>query len=132
MEYYLKKCSIDHNLFFKVDVEGYDETLIRSIIPLKKNRLISFITELQSDFGSLAYLQEISEHFYIFDLYYCPNPTRFKLILPEHFKMFIDQDLKNRKFGYTDLFLLDKNTPDADILINKFGRLKEKKGEMVL
>jgi hypothetical protein len=30
------------------------------------------------------------------------------------------------------LFLLDKNTPDADILINKFGQLKEKKGEMVL
>jgi len=132
ISHYLKVNGIDGNLFFKVDVEGYDETLIRNIMPLRNDRLISFITELHVDFNSHAFLKELSDHFYIFDLYYCPNPTRFKLIHPEHFERFIDQDLKNRRFGYTDLFLLDKNTPDADILINKFGQLKEKKGEMVL
>jgi len=132
ISHYLKANEIEHNLFFKVDVEGYDETLIRNILPLKKDRLISFITELHVDPNSLAFLQEVSEHFYVFDLYYCPNPTRFKLIQPEGFKKFIDHDLKNRKFGYTDLFLLDRNTPDADMLINKLKQLKEKKGEIVL
>ncbi|MES1222464.1 MAG: hypothetical protein ABUT20_43620, partial [Bacteroidota bacterium] len=119
-------------LFFKVDVEGYDETLIRNILPLKKDRYISFITELHIDFNSLAFLEEMSRHFYIFDLFYCPNPTRFKLIQQEDFKDFINRDLKNRKYGYTDLFLLDKNTPDADMLISKLNLLKEKKDEMVL
>jgi FkbM family methyltransferase len=129
---YLTRNSITQHLFLKVDVEGYDETLIRNIIPLKKDRNISFITELHVDFNSVAFLQEMSEHFYIFDLFYCPNPTRFKLIQPDYFKDFVNDDLKNRTYGYTDLFLLDKNTPNVDVLINKLNSLKEKKGEMVL
>ncbi len=132
IEHYLKKNSIDQHLFFKVDVEGYDETLIRNILPLKKDKYISFITELHIDFNSLAFLEEMNEHFYIFDLFYCPNPTRFKLIQRDQFSDFINGDLKNRKFGYTDLFLLDRNTPGADTLVKKLGLLKEKKGEMVL
>lgn len=132
IEHYLRENGVDNNLFLKIDVEGYDETLIRNILPLKKNKLISFITELQVDSDSLAFLHELKEHFYIFDLYYCPNPTRFKLIKPEDFESFINQDLKNRKYGYTDLFLLDKKTPEVDTLITKLGLLKEKKGEMVL
>ena len=132
IERYLKENAIENNLFLKIDVEGYDETLIRNILPLKKNRLISFITELHVDSDSLAFLNELDEHFYIFDLYYCPNPTRFKAIRPEYFESFINQELKNRKYGYTDLFLLDKNTPDVETLINKLNLLKEKKGEMVL
>jgi hypothetical protein len=129
---YLKKNEIVQHLFLKVDVEGYDETLIRNILPLKKDRFISFITELHIDFNSLAFLQEMNEHFYIFDLFYCPNPTRFNLIQPANFKTFINDDLKNRKYGYSDLFLLDRNTPDAEALINKLAKLKQKKDEMVL
>jgi FkbM family methyltransferase len=129
---YLTRNAIDQHLFLKVDVEGYDETLIRNIIPLKKDRCISFITELHVDFNSIAFLQEMSEHFHIFDLFYCPNPTRFKQIEPGDFKDFVNQDLKNRTYGYTDLFLLDKNTPNASELIKKLNTLTEKKGEMVL
>ena len=132
IESYLKENAIDNNLFLKIDVEGYDETLIRNILPLKKDRLISFITELHVDSDSLAFLHELQGNFFIFDLYYCPNPTRFKLIRPEYFESFINQELKNRKYGYTDLFLLDKNTPDVDTLVNKLSLLREKKGEMVL
>jgi FkbM family methyltransferase len=129
---YLNKNGINNNLFLKIDVEGYDEILVKSIVPLKENRLISFITELHVDADSLTFLNELSEHFYIFDLFYCPNPTRFKHIKPQDFVSFIGQDLKNRKFGYTDLFLLDKKTPEVDRLINKLSSLKETKGEMVL
>lgn len=132
IENYLNKHSITHNLFFKIDVEGYDETLIRSIIPLMKTRFISFITELHVDGNSLQFLEELSEHFYIFDLFYCPNPTRFKLIQKDYFAKFIKVDLKNRKYGYTDLFLLDKNTPGVEILYQKLCSLKERKEEMVL
>lgn len=129
---YLETNGIDHHLFFKVDVEGYDETLVRSIVPLKKNRWISLITELHVDFNSLLFLKELSEHFFIFDLYYCPNPTRFQHIEPNQFKSFIDSELKNRKFGYTDLFLLDKTIPDIEILMQKLTQLKEQQAAMVL
>jgi FkbM family methyltransferase len=132
IENYLKKNSIDNNLFFKIDVEGYDETLVRNIIPLKKNKLISFITELHVDSSSIYFLNELSEHFYIFDLFYCPNPTKFKLINTEDFKNFINRDLKNRKFGYTDLFLLDKNTPNVHLLIDKLKLLGEKTDKIML
>lgn len=132
LENYLKNHNISNHLFIKIDVEGYDEVLVREIIKLKKKYLISAISELQVDADSVSFLNEISEHFYIFDLFYCPNPTRFKMILPENFEVFVNKELKNREFGYTDLFLLDKQTPDADILIKKLSLLQQKKDAMIL
>jgi hypothetical protein len=132
MRQYLQQNSISNHLFVKIDVEGYDEELVRNIIPEKKNRLISFITELHVDAHSHIFLEELSKDFYIFDLYYCPNPTRFTMIPPEKFSHFIDKELKSREFGYTDLFVLDKNTPDIDILVEKLMLLKPRKDEMVL
>ncbi|MEP6795808.1 MAG: FkbM family methyltransferase [Saprospiraceae bacterium] len=132
VENYLKTQSIDTHLFVKIDVEGYDEVLVREFIRLKKNKLISIISELHVDAGSIHFLQEISEHFYVFDLFYCPNPTRFKLISPEQFEDFIHRDLKNREYGYTDLFLLDKQTPDVNTLVSKLIKLRQKKDELIL
>src|SRR5204863_9752949 len=88
IENYLKNNSIDHSLFAKVDVEGYDEVLVRELTRLKKDRLISLITELHVDPSSLSFLHEINAHFLIFDLFYCPNPTRFTMIPSENFSNF--------------------------------------------
>ena len=132
LETYLKSKSIHHSLFIKIDVEGYDEILIREIIKFKEDNLISIISELHVDADSLSFLNEISRHFYIYDLFYCPNPTRFNKIEPEQFDHFIKKDLKNREYGYTDLFLLDKRTPNIEILIEKLGTLKRKKDQMIL
>lgn len=132
LENYLTDNGINHSLFAKVDVEGYDEILVRELIRLKKDKLISIITELHVDANSLSFLDEITSHFFIFDLFYCPNPTRFKMIAPENFADFVNRDLKNREFGYTDLFLLDKNTPDVVSLVKKLTSLRSRKDEMVL
>lgn len=132
IENYLISHQNDQSLFVKIDVEGYDEVLVREFIRMKKNKLISMISELHVDAGSIDFLKEISAYFYIFDLFYCPNPTRFKLIPPEQFEEFVNHDLKNREYGYTDLFLLDKQTPNVNDLIAKLNRLRHKKDELVL
>jgi FkbM family methyltransferase len=133
---YLKAHSIDNNLFLKIDIEGFDTIVIDRLLKLLPDRLISMIFEFtptayQSDEKALEYLQNLSNSFYLFDLYYSPNPTRFRIIESEKFTELL-ADVKQRKYAYTDIFALDKRTPDCEKIKKRLAELTETADEIVL
>ena len=81
--------------------------------------------------NTIKYLEKMSDSFYLFDLYYSPNPTRFNLIEPETFTEFI-ADVEQRKYRYTDIFALDKRTPDCEIIKTRLSELEGTPDEIVL
>lgn len=124
---YLKLNRHETNLFVKIDIEGYDPRVIDRLMNLLPERKLSIIFEFTpqrfaSHQNAADYLKKLSNDFYIFDLYYCPNPTRFSRIDPDNLASFATE-VGNRPQGYTDAFLLDKRTPDCDALVKRLALL---------
>ena len=71
---------------------------------------------------AVDYLEKLNQHFHFFDLYYCPNPTRFQQISPKDLSSFV-AEVRLRSQGYTDVFLLDKRTPACEELIKRLAAL---------
>lgn len=134
---YLHEKKITGNLFVKLDIEGFDSVVINRLAELLPGRLIWLIFEFNvKSFGgqesAAAYLGEMQNSFYLFDLFYSPNPTRFRLIeSADKLREFVS-DITERKYGYTDIFALDKRTPDCDALVGKLSGLTESADDMTL
>jgi len=133
---YLKNNQINGNLFVKVDIEGYDPRVINHLLKLLPQRKLFIIFEFTpmrfvDREDSISYLKKLSKDFHLFDLFYCPNPTRFALITPDNIPSFV-AEIENRQHGYTDLFLLDKRSPACDELLNRLGLLVPQPDSMIL
>lgn len=126
---YMEREKIVGNLFIKIDIEGVDMIVINRLLQLLPERLISIIFEFAPrDYDSfndaVIYLKNLGETFYVFDLFYSPNPTRWRLIDATKCESFV-RDVAERKYRYTDIFLLDKRTPDCNALVERLSKLKE-------
>lgn len=124
---YLKRNQHVANLFVKIDIEGYDPRVIDRLLKLLCERKLFIIFEFTpprfaSQGEAVSYLEKLSQDFYVFDLYYCPNPTRFTRISPDKLTAFA-AEVRNRSQGYTDVFLLDKRTPDCEKLLKRLNEL---------
>jgi FkbM family methyltransferase len=133
---YLERNNHRGDIFAKIDIEGHDPQVINRLLPLLSDRKIFLIFEYApTRFSSLEeatlYLERLGEHFHIFDLYYCPNPTRFKWIPQPQVRSFA-ADVDQRELGYTDVFLLDKRTPACDELIKRLSSLVTEPDAVVL
>jgi FkbM family methyltransferase len=133
---YLERNGLNGDLFVKIDVEGMDTKVIDRLLTLLPSRLISIAFEFTPrSFGdgdtAARYLRDLSDSFHMFDLFYSPNPTRFRLIGPGDCQAFVPE-VRQRKYGYTDIFLLDKRTPDCEQLVERLSGLKESEDEMRL
>ena len=110
--------------------------VINHLLKLLPNRLISIIFEFTPqtfvDFDSASkYLENLSENFYLFDLFYSPNPTRFRAVDKSRVSAFVE-NVFQRQYHYADLFLLDKRTPKCEQLVEQLSNLAETSDEMIL
>jgi FkbM family methyltransferase len=134
---YLDQHHCDQDLFVKIDVEGSDSMIISRLLQLLPTRLVSIIFELAPTqvAGGLeqarSYLESLGESFHLFDLFYVPNPTRFKLIAPTEIRRFVTE-VASREPGYTDVFMLDKRVPECDQLLRRLSSLGAEADRMVL
>lgn len=133
---YLEREKIVGNLFVKIDIEGVDVIVINRLLQLFDERQISIIFEFAprayaNKDEAASYLKNLSQSFYMFDLFYSPNPTRFRLIDSAMCEKFVD-GIATRPYGYTDIFLLDKRTPDCSRLVERLSGLKESPDRIVL
>jgi len=124
---YLRSQHFESNLFVKIDIEGYDPRVINRLLNLLPERKLFIIFEFTpqrfaSPKEAVDYLEKVSKDFLIFDLYYCPNPTRFTRIAPDNLASFATE-VGNRSQGYTDVFLLDKRTPACEELVKRLALL---------
>lgn len=124
---YLKCNQLETNLFIKIDIEGYDPRVIDRLLNLLPERNLFMIFEFTPiRFASLleaaCYLEKLSNNFYIFDLYYCPNPTRFTEIPQKNLEAFT-AEVGARQQGYTDVFLLDRRSPACEELLKRLNSL---------
>lgn len=134
--HYLESNNLHQNLFIKIDIEGFDKVVIDRLLKILPDRMISMIFEFTPRaYGrtesAIEYLANLSESFYLFDLYYSPNPTRFRVIEPEKLNEF-SADVEQRKYGYTDIFAPDKRTPACEKIKKRFSELTETTDEIVL
>ena len=134
---YLERQHCDQHLFVKIDVEGSDAVIIGRLLQLLPTRLVSIIFELaptQVPGGfeqARSYLESLGEYFYLFDLFYVSNPTRFNLIAPTEIHRFVTE-VAGREPGYTDVFMLDKRIPECDQLVRRLSSLRAEADGMVL
>lgn len=134
---YLEKHHYDQNLFVKIDIEGFDSVVVNRLLQLLPTRLVSIIFEFAPIWGlggaeqARAYLERLCVSFHPFDLFYAPNPTRFKLITPAEIGRFV-AEVVQREYGYTDVFLLDKRTPGCDQLVRRLSSLEAEPDRIVL
>jgi len=124
---YVKQNRLAANLFVKVDIEGYDPCVIDRLLSLLPERVLFIIFEFTPirfnvRLEAVGYLEKLSRAFHIFDLYYCPNPTRFTQIASDKLSSFVDE-VGSRPQGYTDVFLLDKRTPACEQLLERLAKL---------
>lgn len=134
---YVSDNGYNSNLFVKIDIEGHDPRVINRLLELLPKRKLYIIFEFTPvRFAGLndaiAYLRKLSADFYLFDLYYCPNPTRIKRIPEDQIESFAGE-VGNRQHGYTDVFLLDKRTPACDRLLDRLaGLVQEPDAQMLI
>jgi FkbM family methyltransferase len=134
---YCEEHHCDGNLFVKIDTEGFDQPVINRLLQLLPTRLLSVIFEFAPDWGfggsekAQAYLEGLFDSFHLFDLFYSPNPTRFKLINRSEIGPFIDEVCR-RKYAYTDVFLLDKRIPECGQLVSRLSSLAAEPDRMIL
>ena len=124
---YLERQRFEKNLFVKIDIEGYDPRVIDRLLSLLPERKLFVIFEFTpqrftTPQAAEDYLRKLAQDFVLFDLYYCPNPTRFNLISPAQIKSFVSE-VSNRQQGYTDIFLLDKRSPACEQLQARLAKL---------
>jgi FkbM family methyltransferase len=124
---YVRQNGLDRDLFVKIDIEGYDPRVINRLTHLLPERKMFIIFEFTpSRFAcqqeAAQYLETLSKDFHVFDLYYCPNPTRFTEISARNLATFTGE-VAGRTQGYTDVFLLDKRAPACDALLKRLGGL---------
>jgi hypothetical protein len=77
------------------------------------------------------YLRRLAKDFLLFDIYYCPNPTRFDSISEKAVDDFV-AEVVNRAHGYTDVFLLDRRAPDCNTLVSRLASLRREPDALVL
>lgn len=78
---YLERNELSEDLFVKIDIEALDRIVIDRLLEALPDRLISIIFEFSpQSFGgfedSIKYLDMLGQSYYLFDLFYSPNPTR--------------------------------------------------------
>jgi FkbM family methyltransferase len=133
---YLDRNGLNGDLFVKIDIEGIDTRVIDRLLTLLPSRLISIVFEFAprsfaDDDAAASYLAHLNNSFHMFDLFYSPNPTRFRLIEEQELRVFIS-DVRERRYRYTDIFLLDRRTPNCDQLAGRLSRLRESPDEIRL
>jgi len=124
---YVARNHAEADLFVKIDIEGHDPRVIDRLLNLLPQRKLFIIFEFAPvRFGSreeaAGYLKRLSKDFHLFDLYYCPNPTRFNRLDPDKLALFT-AEVGERQHGYTDVFMLDKRTPAGDQLLKRLAEL---------
>jgi FkbM family methyltransferase len=134
---YLEQHDRDEHLFVKIDIEGFDSVVINRLLQLLPTRLVSIIFEFAPSWSlggfeqAGGYLRKLGGSFHLFDLFYSPNPTRFNLITPSEIGRFVDE-VSQRAYGYTDVFLLDKRIAECDQLVHRLSSLVAEPDRMVL
>lgn len=134
---YLERRHCEQHLFVKIDVEGSDSVIISRLLQLLPTRLISIIfefapTQVVGGFAQAqSYLEGLSQSFHLLDLFYVSNPTRFNLIAPTGIRRFVIE-VASREPGYSDVFMLDKRTPECDQLLHRLSSLSTEPDRMVL
>lgn len=126
---YIQKNHLQKNLFVKIDIEGFESRVTYRLLSLLPERQISIICEFlparfNTQTAAFEFIKKLSDHFYLFDLFYSPNPTRFRLLDSSHLERFVTE-VASRKYSYTDLFLMDKRTPNAAEICRRLASLKE-------
>ncbi|MCL4504760.1 MAG: FkbM family methyltransferase [Chloroflexi bacterium] len=134
---YLSKHDINTNLLVKIDIEGHDQEVIKDLTSLLPTRMVNIIAEFNPGFyptiqASSEFLFGLSNEFYIFDIFYSPNPAWFRLIDPTDITEFAENVRHHRKYGYTDLLLLDKRIPQSDKIMTRLSSLSTTVEEYVL
>jgi FkbM family methyltransferase len=124
---YIKRNQFERDLFVKIDIEGYDPRVIDRLMELLPERKLFIIFEFtpqrfSSQDVAVGYLKKLSEFFLVFDLYYCPSPTRFTPIADSELAAFT-AEVAGRSQGYTDVCLLDRRLPGADELLKRLRSL---------
>ena len=133
---YLERNRLEGDVFAKIDIEGHDPQVIDQLLRLIARRKLFLIFEFTpiryaSHEAAVHYLENLARHFHFFDLFYCPNPTRFRQIRPDDLGSFV-AEVRLRPQGYTDVFLLDKRTPACEELIKRVAALAPEADTIIL
>lgn len=134
---YFQGHHLDGNLFVKIDIEGLDSLVIETLWPRISSQFVSIITEFTpSSFPDHAtatkFLEKLGEKFVIYDIFYSPNPTRFDRIDDAALINFPNYIQENRRYAYTDLLLIPKQTPKLDQLIKRLDGLAKTEDSYIL
>ncbi len=126
---YLTRNRTESDLFVKIDAEGMDPVIVRQLMTLLPERRISMIFEFapehfEKEDRALELLDGISANYRVFDMFYSPNPTRFRIVRREEVAALSTEVREKRRYGYTDLFLMDKRIPECDSLVERLSSLE--------
>ena len=126
------------SIFAKVDIEGLDALVMKSLRTLTLGAHLVSVTEFNPfSFDSLEtagdWLREWNKDFMIFDIWYSPNPCFCRHIsLEQGTEDFIHEIAWKRIFNYTDLLLLPRSLPELNALTERLVSLQEEKLEYIL
>ena len=126
-------------IFAKINVEGLDADVVRDLRQFARTSgvPVTIVFEFKPrSYGSLAeasaFLNDLVEEYYIFDIWYCPNPCLCNEVTREALPGFVNTVLNHRIVAYTDILLIPRSLPGAAQLAERLSRLKPEKPEYIL
>jgi FkbM family methyltransferase len=126
-------------IFAKIDVEGLDSDVVRDLRSLSKARgvPVTIVFEFKPrSYGTLeeaaAFLTDLTDEYYVFDVWYCPNPCLCNEVTREGVHNFVNTVQNQRIMAYTDVLLLPKSLPGSAQLAQRLSKLAPEPPEYIL
>jgi len=134
---YLESHQITGSLLIKIDTEGLDALIVDSLRPRWEKDIVSFVIEFNPLHFSpyergREFLRKLATDFVLYDIYYCPNPSRFRQIDETGLDEFYDGVCKTRPHFYTDILLIPKRLPGLEEVIARLNKLNAVAGHYFL
>ncbi|MGA2031196.1 MAG: FkbM family methyltransferase [Thermoguttaceae bacterium] len=128
---FAQRIDLQGSIFAKIDIEGMDEAVARDLRSLARERgkpaviVFEFKPRSYEDHAAaIDFFKELAEEFWIFDIWYSPNPCFCTEIAPARIPEFVDTIANARPFAYTDVLLLPRSLPGGERLAQRLRSLK--------
>ena len=113
----------------KLDTEGLEPMLIARLESIRETFPTILFFEYMPwryDTGKAGgFFEKLSETHSIYDLGYLPNPWHVRPIPKDELKNF-EEEVRNRRFGYTDIMAIPDITPGRNALCERLSSFREK------
>ncbi|HEY1687063.1 MAG TPA: FkbM family methyltransferase [Tepidisphaeraceae bacterium] len=112
--------------FIKLDTENLEQRIMADVAGFLKSSVNAIGFEFHAHLtGMHPVINQLLSTHVLFDIGYLPKPFCFRPITPETIAPFV-QSISRRKYGYTDILAISRNTPKLGELSARLGQLTER------